>query len=376
MSIKSLMFKVVCLLPIKEGIVLESHPDFSDNSYAIYRELIKRGYNKNHPIYWMVHDMTTEDDMDLPENVERIPLDGGTFSMKIKRLLVLYRTRCICDCNRYIYKRRDGQLRIHLGHGMPIKYVKSYTNLEQIGDVDYYLMFGKYWMDFYHGTIGIPEEKLLPIGYPRNDELKGDSESDERYIIWMPTYRQHKKNGPATETRFPYGMPEVENEGDLKALNACLEKLGVKMLFRPHPAQDLGVFERVKLSNVVVADDEYLKARGKSLYSVVRDSLALITDYSSIYFDYLVTGKPIGLTLGDAREFFEHNTCVFEDVRESLAGWKIDGMRDLLDFIQAVSEGGEKIDAVLRDVEDARNIFLDQQDRPTTEIVLDYLNID
>ena len=42
--IKKCLLGVMRLLPLRKAFVLESHPDFSDNTYALYEELLRRGY--------------------------------------------------------------------------------------------------------------------------------------------------------------------------------------------------------------------------------------------------------------------------------------------------------------------------------------------
>ena len=52
-----------------------------------------------------------------------------------------------------------------------------------------------------------------------------------------------------------------------------------------------------------MANDEYLKEKEIKLNQILSATDALITDYSSIYYDYLLTDKPIGLTINDIDEF-------------------------------------------------------------------------
>lgn len=51
--IKKCLLGVMRLLPLRKAFVLESHPDLSDNTYALYEELLRRGYHKKYKLYWM-----------------------------------------------------------------------------------------------------------------------------------------------------------------------------------------------------------------------------------------------------------------------------------------------------------------------------------
>ena len=337
--IKKFLLYIFRFLPMRDDIVLESHPDFSDNTYALYCTFVERGITRRHHIYWLVRDPESElvRTQNLPENVSVIPRESRGLRQELKRLSVLYRSRYIFDSNSYVKKRRKNQVRIHLGHGMPIKYVPDYTNWKKIGECDGYLVLGKSWEDFYVNKAGLPQEVLLPLGYPRNDILcKGvyGKREKERFIFWMPTYRQHRNHTIQTETRYPFGMPEVAGEKELELLNDKCGQWGLKIFFRPHPAQDLSLMKTVHLSHIIIADDEFLRRRGCTLYELLGQSLGLITDYSSVYFDYLLTEMPIGLTMSDREDFFSHNSCAFENLAESVKGFYIEDFGDLLDFVE------------------------------------------
>ena len=42
------------LIPVKEQILLESAPDFSDNTYSLYLEMLKNNYQKKYKIIWLI----------------------------------------------------------------------------------------------------------------------------------------------------------------------------------------------------------------------------------------------------------------------------------------------------------------------------------
>lgn len=99
-------------------------------------------------------------------------------------------------------------------------------------------------------------------------------------------------------------MPEVYTAEHLETLNEALEHAHKKLLFRPHPAQNLQLFEERKMPFIEIADDAWLREHDVTLYEMVSGAEALVTDYSTIYYDFLLTGRPVGLTMGDAEEFF------------------------------------------------------------------------
>lgn len=346
--IKKLFIFFFQLLPLGNDFILESHPDFSDNTLALYEYMLKRGVNKRHKIHWALHDAASAAKK-LPENVDTFCIEAKGIRQKWKRFRALYFSRYIIDCNAYIHKRRKGQYRLHLGHGMLIKITPDYHSPEKIGECDAYLVTSPFWIPVFAHRIGIQEDSLISLGYPRNDILS-ECKKPGRYIMWLPTYRQHRRYPEQMERDasgrdsnalgvFPYGMPEIESEEQLEGLNTILEKQDMVLYFRPHPVQDLTHFRQENLSRIILADDAFLEKNNVSLYGMLAGALGLITDYSSVYFDFLLTERPIGLTIRDRDFYFKHYGCPFDDLKEGIKGYYIESFEELSDFVEEVAAG-------------------------------------
>lgn len=338
--IKKLLITLFRMLPLREDIIMESHPDFSDNTYALYQYMLEQGVNRRHRIHWAIYDKEKKIP-ELPENVDTFYLDASGFSQMWKRFAALYRSRYIFDCNAYIHKRRKGQVRIHLGHGMLIKITPKYHNAQKIGECDGYLVTSPFWYDTFVEKIGLKKEVLLPFGYPRNDVLVEGCRKENRlgrYLMWMPTYRQHRlRLEEGLTARYPYGMPEVMNREQLLELEALLAKEGMILYFRPHPVQELSLIEKENLEHIRIADDTFLQKEDLTLYEMLASAEALLTDYSSVYYDFLLTERPIGLTIGDRDEYFRQYDCPFDDLKENVKGIFIESFDELMDFVSQVA---------------------------------------
>ena len=93
-------------------------------------------------------------------------------------------------------------------------------------------------------------------------------------------------------------------------------------------------------------NDEFLNRHQLKLYQVLSLSDALITDYSSVYYDYLLTGNPVGLTIEDLDEYKETFTLAF-DYKENIKGNYIYNIDELVSFIQSVSLGNQLEDLLV-----------------------------
>lgn len=344
--IKKILVACIRLLPLQRMIVFESHPDLSDNSFALYEEFLRRGIQHRYKIYWMktFHDGKK---YELPEHVDTFENEPQTVREMIKRAYVLNCSRYIIDCNSFVYKRRKKQVRFHLGHGMPIKIDLEYSR--KFGECDEYMIQSEFWKNIYSEKLYVPEQVLCDLGYPRNDVLVNRSPAEKwkrstagfhKVVLWMPTYRQHRLHmEQAMENPYPYGMPCVHDRQELEQLNEVLERENILMLFRPHPVQELSVFERESFSHIRIADDAYLAESGLTLYELLGNTDALITDYSSVYFDYLLTDNPVALTIEDKEEYFRHFTLAFPDYKEYIKGFYVEDFKRLLNFIEETASG-------------------------------------
>ncbi|MCR5691483.1 MAG: CDP-glycerol glycerophosphotransferase family protein [Eubacterium sp.] len=335
--VKKILITIIRMLPLRNDIILESHPDFSDNSLAFYEFLLSQGVNKRVKIHWGLH-RPEEEFSDLPEGVDTFALKARGLGQQVKRLKILYRSRYIVDSNSYIKKRRKGQIRIHLGHGMLIKITRGYHGYDQLGEVDGYLTMGANWKDVFTGKLGIPEDKLLPLGYPRDDIFQKKMEKDfGDYLVWLPTFRQHRDKASLNlKKTYPFGMPEVETEQELEALERALEDRGLTLYFRPHPAQDLSAIDLRRLPHIVLADDQWLREEKINLYQVLAGAKGLITDYSSVYFDFLALQRPIALTCSDSQDYFATYGCAFDHFEEEVLGYRVEDFDHLLGFLDQV----------------------------------------
>ena len=339
-KIMNIISKIYYYLPIKfllkDMILLESNPDFSDNTRAVFDKLVDLGYNENNKLVWLVSNKEKFNDIKI-KNVEFVDVRDIKRVRKY-RFLAKY----IVDCNNYIYKRNKYQVRIHLTHGAPIKYLKDYC--DQCREVDYVIQLADYFKDITCQLFHVLDDKAITTGYPRNDILL-DSKNvffpeikRNKTICWLPTYRNHK-NHSSGKNIFPYGIPSIESENDLKKLNQVLIKESILLVIKLHPAEDVSIVKKLNLDHIKFIDNTYLEANHLTIYHYLSCVDALITDYSSIYYDFLLTKKMIGLTISDLDNYFQNNKKFFDKYQDGIVGDYIYTFDELLEFIYNVAKG-------------------------------------
>jgi len=336
---------IVGSLRLKNIIILESNPAFSDSTKEVFDKLIEKKVNDKYKIVWFVDNVEPFKDVHI-KNVEFIKyFDPGNPRFK-KSKYALYchkHAKIIMDNNRYIQKKNPKQVRIHLVHGSPIKNAIEY-NLS-MGDTDYVVTQSKFFAPMDSKVRDIDIDKIKPLGFARDDIIynckdfkfdKIDQFKDKKKILWLPTYRNHKIIGNK-KSGLKYGLACIDNEKELLALNDKLKKRDVILMIKFHPAENTSIIENFNLSNVIILKDEELKKANIVLYQLFSKVDALITDYSSVYFDFGLTKKNVGLAISDIDDYIKNQGDFQYDYKDIVVGNYMYSNDDLLQFIDDVA---------------------------------------
>lgn len=194
--------------------------------------------------------------------------------------------------------------------GLSDRYVRQtfkerFYHPESFRRPDYLLSSTSFQTKLFASAFRIPQEKCLELGYPRNliltmpkEEIRAFVEKYEpketlqliekiekfdKAFIYMPTWRDSQ-------------LDIFSQQFDLEALNKVLLGQNALMLLKPHPnthTNDISGYSNIVLVN-----------RTTDIYGVLPFTDVLITDYSSILYDYLlIPKKQVILYLYDYQEY-------------------------------------------------------------------------
>ena len=141
-----------------------------------------------------------------------------------------------------------------------------------------------------NGKYGYNDGEVVLTGFARYDNLKDNA---QKYILFMPTWdssvTKMKNDFPVYNPDFVKSDLYKEVNGFLnnKELNEFMDKMGYKILFKPHPNMKIQMKDFEIGENVIVASDEF------SYQDLFAMGAALITDYSSTFFDFAYLRKPV-----------------------------------------------------------------------------------
>lgn len=353
------------LLPKKKWIIFESVPDLSDNTKAVFDEMIRRKLNKKYLFVWVVSDRKK----DFPRYENTIYIDQKN---RLQLNKYLKRAKIFILCNQFLGYSFKGQKSFYLTHGTAIKNVGVYCIPPTI---DYNLVASKESIPSMAKAFKADENTFYGLGFPRNDDLINCkinlhnifTTEYKKIIVWYPTFRQHK-NG--YKTNKANAIPILDDYKKAIELNKIAKKNGVLIVIKPHFAQDISYITKYNLSNIVFINDEFFNNNKISSYQFVGNCDALITDYSSIYFDYLLCDKPIGAVWEDIEEYKKNpGFCI--DVDYYMKGaFKIYNLDDLIKFINDVSNN---IDNLKKEREEICRYANYSKDGKNSERVVDFI---
>ena len=155
------------------------------------------------------------------------------------------------------------------------------------------------------------ENIIQTLGFPRFDNLK-TNEKTKKQILIAPSWRTDLHNMTIKYIMDSNYFKTINSLINNKTLISIAEKYDYKIIFKPHPM----VYGYVDLFET----NEYVTIDEKTTYQeLFKDSDLLITDYSSIAFDFSYMKKPIIYYQHDddynfKEGYFKYKTMGFGDV--------------------------------------------------------------
>lgn len=329
----------------RKKIVYHSFSDFSDNSFAMFLYV-----NANHKEYkniWLV------DNYSKKENYIKLARKYGVndeFIILKKKSLKSVFYYLTAD---YVFHTHGlfnlfglipNQKKINLWHGMPLKNIGYLDDKNSsVQTSNRHISTSPFFQDIIRQAFGVTNDEVLVVGQPRNDLLFDkislntifNKKKFTKTILWMPTYRKsivgdiREDGNISIETDFL-------NESSLFTLNKHLQDLNTICYVKIHPMDYRKKTDFKLYNNIVFIDNDDFENKEVSLYSVLSSIDILLTDFSSIYIDFLLLDKPIGFVFSDFEEYTNSRGFVFSNPIEYMPGEIITTIDELNKFIKNV----------------------------------------
>ncbi|MDP1552505.1 MAG: CDP-glycerol glycerophosphotransferase family protein [Methanobacteriaceae archaeon] len=323
-------------LPIDNDLILfESNMgrNYSGNPKHIYEEMVRQDLDKKLNCVWILEDTSTK----IPGNANKVKRSRMAYYYYIARAKIwVFDTRD----PRHIQKREQGYY-IQTWHGTPLKklgldmddvFMSGNANIIEYkcnfyNDTrkwDFLLSQNEFSSEIFESAFAFskkidPYKEIWTYGYPRNDVLTNNNNEkdinkikkdlgipeDKKIIIYAPTWRDDQFHG------------------------LSIYKFVTKMdfdLLKQELADDYAVI--VKYHYLVVEDIDWADYEG-FVYTLEADqdisnlyliSDMLITDYSSVMFDYCILNRPMLFFMYDLELYRDELRGFYSNVLDEIPG--------------------------------------------------------
>lgn len=286
------------------------------------------------------------------------------------------------------YRLRNDSIMINLWHGIPIKgmglmnvNVSKKHNNNLFRD-DYFLSTARFFNTVMNSGLGITVDKYYIAGFPRNDYLFNQNgrknlekliemEISKKIILFMPTFREVSNIVTDDErNKNIFGFSNF----DFEKFNSYLKENDLLFLLKLHPNEEKVYIEKYSIimsDNIILLRGLDLDNKRMDLYKIINSVDVLITDYSSIYFDYLLLDRPIIFITSDLEKYKQERGFLLEPYDFWTPGPKCSDQESLINGItRSISDPLY----YKNERKTIRDIFHEYQDGNSTKRVIELID--
>lgn len=263
---------------------------YDDSPRALYESMKQDEFFKDYTFVWGFTDPSNYEYVDC----DKVKLDTISFYRTALSSAIWINNSSV---SRGLNLKQRGIFEVNTWHGTPLKKmgddIKNNVSYFEKATADsdvVYCAQSEYDQKIFEKLFRTDKKNIIISDLPRNDSLLSYSketiqqikynlniDSDKKVILYAPTFREYDRSG----TNACYIKPPMD-------LKKWVERLGEEyvILFRAH-------YEIIHVLGI--EDNQFM--RNVSSYPCLNDLMVisdmLISDYSSIYFDYSILEKPM-----------------------------------------------------------------------------------
>ncbi|MEP6696934.1 MAG: CDP-glycerol glycerophosphotransferase family protein [Pseudonocardiales bacterium] len=318
-------------------------PDTEGNSIEVLRRLL---IADDRPVTWLVADISMApfwalSDISAAKNLQlrRKRSIGGIFAYL--RSDVVFFTHGLYQSR----PSRRGRVFVNLWHGDGPKGHRLPGGTTIACDV---LVSGtQLWGHLKANQFAGHDLRILVVGNPRIDQYDRPApaaalrllglEPDRPIVAWLPTFRSALRVGPRA------GWKDVGDEArgapggakpHWRTVAAAAAERGVQVVVKPHPLDH----ESYEEYGFLALNDRALADAGVGLYQLLARADALITDYSSVWTDYLVLDRPLAFYMPDYAAYENGRGFNIDNLPDVIPGPVLESTEDWLGWIDKIAE--------------------------------------
>ena len=358
-SVRLLLAVGLRLLPRRRQVVVHGWAEEA-NALEVLRYLL-RSYDGR--VIWLVDGRPSDQAVQLVQAGDRRPVLLERRSARA--VLAFVFAEAVFHTHGLFTSPHPGSRKTHvnLWHGDGPKRADA-VEPHRAGTCSYLVSGTRRWGNVKAAFFRVSEDRVLVVGNPRIDQL--DRPADDAVlrrlgldpgsplVVWLPTYRTATLDGDEV---WKDAGPLLSNP-EVRSIGAVLHEAvdsGVQFVVKPHPLDAEG-FEQLGV-RVLRAED--LAHAQTSLYPLLARASALVTDYSSVWTDFLPLDRPVLLFCPDLSEYEAGRAFSVRSLADISPGPLETTAEGLGQFLRSVAVGSDPLADRRRSVAEALGAVLE-----------------
>lgn len=218
--------------------------------------------------------------------------------------------------------------KVFLQHGIIAFKDVSYIYSAKVYHADAFIVSSDLEKKIIHENFGFKLEQIFNTGMPRYDLLNPDEKAKENKILFMPTWRGRKGESAAKFLKTSYAK-HIQGLLNNTSLHEWLDQVDC----------DIDVYLHINMqpyAHLLQTTSSRVRIRfqgQENVQTLLRRASFLITDYSSVSWDFFYLGKPVLFYRFDLEEY-EKEQGSFVNLREELFGEVVYQESDVIEKVK------------------------------------------
>ncbi|WP_199880694.1 CDP-glycerol glycerophosphotransferase family protein [Bacillus massiliglaciei] len=334
-----------------------------DNGYHFFRYLRKTLPDKE--IYYVI-DPNSLDKERLIDDSDHVLYIGSEKhiqkSLRASKLIGTHDLEYFLPFKGIQIKNYREATKVFLQHGVlgrkNVEYHKKFYKYP----FDLFIVSSKHEKKLVKKKLGYSNNEVVVTGLARFDELQKDH-SPKREILLIPTWREWINNEEKLlkSLYFKKYITFLQSE----ELSRILEQYNLTLNFYPHYRMQQYIIENVQLNSSRI---NLVKLGAKTVQHLLKENSLMITDYSSVSFDFTLLGKPVIYYHFDQDLFFSNG--ILRPIEETFLGDIVYTQNELLKKIEEIVKGNFK---EKREVTSRKKLIFTYQDTENNLRILNHI---
>ena len=168
-------------------------------------------------------------------------------------------------------------------------------------------------------AFNLQRDNIIISGLPRTDILKNRNKNDHAIVAYLPTFRDN--------SHFNY----FENF-NTKSLNRYFQKKNIFFYYKTHFADE---------SNWDLNEERIQEIPQDDIYAFLKSVDILITDYSSVFFDFCLSNRPIIFAPFDIKTYIAKDRELYYNYEDVTPGPKCKSWQEVITEIDSILNGND-----------------------------------